>query len=239
MGDKGSLSRRSGRRGHQTGTGLGWEPPTSWDRLLVPFADGSGRAPPQLVCEQVLLAVATLHRPSFMPAGTLREQKPTTVLLPLTRAPQHPCTEGVPLPQHLVRLPLPSPHHWHLWVLCSTVRTQPFRNGAFAGSRATLTRKLFVSVSLFSCVPSRWKAPLPSRDRPPLCVCPRNALLSFRAAHSQITGQEPCVKAVQTRGFPHPRCDRLKYKHGVYRISGAMSFRVLRRLIVSPAERFV
>lgn len=171
MGDKGSLSRRSGRRGHQTGTGLGWEPPTSWDRLLVPFADGSSRAPPQLVCEQVLLAVATLHRPSFMPAGTLREQKPTTVLLPLTQAPRHPCTEGVPLPQHLVRLPLSSPHHWHLWVLCSTVRTQPFRNGAFAGSRATLTRKPCLSLSLSSVVFLQ-DGRLPSRlEIGRLCVC--------------------------------------------------------------------
>lgn len=72
-----------------------------------------------------------------------------------------------------------------------------------------------------------------------LGTCPQNAFLLFRAPRSQILGKEHCTKEIQTRGLSHPHSDRFKYKHNVYHISSAMSFRVFKRLIVSPAERFV
>lgn len=174
---------------------------------------------------------------------------PQTHLLLLGSPPQLSWALGTPAPpgerteslchgaQHVLSSSLP-PVVDTSGVSCSMVRTQPFRNCAFKGSRATLVRKLS-SLSLSSGVHIPVGRLLSHPKTGCLCVCPQNAFLLFRAPHSQILGEEHGTKEIQTRGLSYPHSDRFKYKHNVYHISSAMSFRVFKRLIVSPAERFV
>lgn len=151
---------------------------------------GSCHIPLRLVRKQILPASATLHRFSFIPAGTFYKQKLTMTrllgepqtLLPslvssqhqhatsdtspsagsppqLSWAPRHSCTtggkDGVPLPRCPACLVIFSPPVVDTsGVSCSMVRTQPFRNCDFKGSRATLTRKLSsLSLSSVVCFP--------------------------------------------------------------------------------------
>lgn len=179
---------------------------------LCPSLMGSGHATLRLAWEQVLL-------PS--PASISTAQQDAACLpcsgspLPLARAPRHPCTEGVPLPCCLAGLPPFSPlSPTPLGVWCSTVRTQPFGNGAFRESRATFTRKLCLSLFLQD---GRLPSCLKTGG---LCVHARGMPCSFSGQRTARYWAGGLSKAVQTRGFSRPPWDR----HGVYHISAPRVF---------------
>ena len=99
-------------------------------------------------------------------------------------------------------------------------------------------KETVLSVSFCSCIYSRWR-PRSHLKTGCVRVCPQNAVLS--PGHGAARGsKERCTKGIQPRGLSSPPSDRFQYQHSVYRCSRAVSFRVvLKRLIVSSAERFV
>ena len=80
------------------------------------------------------------------------------------------------------------PSHSHATCVCvvSIVQTPPFKNGAYAGSRATLQKN-----SPLRLRGSRWKARLKMGC---FLVCPHGAFLSLGALFSRILGKERCVQ---------------------------------------------
>lgn len=111
------------------------------------------------------------------------------------------------------------PSHSHDTFVCvvSIVQTPPFKNGAYAGSRATLQKN-----SPLRLRGSRWKARLKMGC---FLVC-----LSFsRDAVQPDPGQGAlCAKGIQTKGASHPHPNGFKYKRNGYRISSARSFNVFK-----------